>query len=111
MSSSKESSKASRMFDWLISLSSILSLLLVYFDDDALRRAPATHPRARLRLQQRGAGGGERVTLTNEATGVSSETSAKCQWRIQLPTGCGGNLPDAIRPGGFQDEHRTRHKC
>ena len=68
------SSKPSRMFCWLISLTSVLSLCLMC---SPLTFAQGTGGRILGRVSDSSGAvlSGAKITLTNEATGVSSETT------------------------------------
>jgi outer membrane receptor protein involved in Fe transport len=84
MPSSKELSKASRMSCRLISLSSVLSLLLIC---STMMTAQGTGGRILGRVADSSGAvlAGVKVTLTNQATGVSIETTANANGEYNFP--------------------------
>ncbi|HSZ63124.1 MAG TPA: carboxypeptidase regulatory-like domain-containing protein [Terriglobales bacterium] len=84
MPSSKELSKAPRMYCSLISLSSILSLLLIC---STMMSAQGTGGRILGRVADSSGAvlAGVKVTLTNEATGVSIDTTANANGEYNFP--------------------------
>ena len=101
MPSSKELSRASRKFCSLISLSSILSLLLIC---STMTSAQGTGGRILGRVADSSGAvlAGVKVTLTNEATDVSIETTANTNGEYNFPQVAAGAYRMQFDLAGFK---------